>query len=89
MPVDKPPEPLVANIDPERVGQVLFNLVGNALKFTPQHGRIRVQVAHEPGRLICRIQDSDDGIHADDLPRLIRYLGNTALSRGNKTVRCF
>jgi PAS domain S-box-containing protein len=70
--VEAPPEPLVANIDPERVGQVLVNLLGNALKFTPQHGRIRVQVAHEPGRLVCRIQDSGDGIRADDLPRLFQ-----------------
>ena len=60
--------------DPSRLRQVLFNLVGNALKFT-EVGGVRVEVAHRPldeGRigLTISVQDSGIGIAAQALPRL-------------------
>ncbi|MDB5097803.1 MAG: multi-sensor hybrid histidine kinase [Cyanobacteria bacterium RYN_339] len=76
--VTAPEGKLVADIDPSRIGQVLVNLLSNALKFTPSHGRIRVAVERESGQLICRIQDSGDGIRPDDLPKLFLRFGQLA-----------
>ena len=60
--------------DASRLRQVLFNLVGNALKFT-EAGSVRVVVSHRPlddGRigLTIAVQDTGIGISAEVLPRL-------------------
>ncbi len=48
--------------DPERIEQVLINLVGNALKFTPAEGSIRVAVNRRPEQQGMEISVSDTGI---------------------------
>ncbi|MET0605707.1 MAG: HAMP domain-containing sensor histidine kinase [Beijerinckiaceae bacterium] len=50
--------------------QVLINLVNNAIKFTPQGGRVTVRAARVGGALDLVVEDSGVGIAADDLPRL-------------------
>ena len=70
-----PPDlPHALSGDPSRLRQILFNLVGNALKFT-EAGGVRVEVSHRPlddGRigLTISVQDSGIGIAAEALPRL-------------------
>jgi PAS domain S-box-containing protein len=54
-------------LDWPRVRQVLLNLVGNALKFTPHRGQIQLIVENRPGdRLWFAVRDSGIGIAADD-----------------------
>jgi PAS domain S-box-containing protein len=56
--------------DPERVTQLLSNLVGNALKFTPAGGRVEVRVQpYDEGTLVSVI-DTGDGIPAEQLPHV-------------------
>ena len=62
---------LVVRHDPPRIGQVVSNLVGNALKFTPRGGSVTVKL--EPRRLGgARIQviDTGVGIDATELPHI-------------------
>ncbi len=56
------PEHLPAELDQERVLQVLSNLLGNALKFTPPGGRIEVRVAPRAGELCFAVQDTGPGV---------------------------
>jgi len=56
--------------DDVRVQQVLGNLIGNALKFTPAHGRITLDAHAEKERAVIRVSDTGPGIPAEQLPRL-------------------
>lgn len=61
---------LVVHADRTRIAQVLGNLVGNALKFTPPGGDIMVEVAREAdGARFC-VRDNGPGIQDDDLPHI-------------------
>lgn len=69
--LDPPSEALSVDVDPHRIGQVLDNLVGNALKFTPEGGA--VTVAAEPegdGRVRFRVADTGPGIPAEHRDRI-------------------
>jgi two-component system OmpR family sensor kinase/two-component system sensor histidine kinase BaeS len=62
--------PMVA--DPQRLGQVLTNLISNAIKFTPPGGQIQVAARQERDHVLCEVVDTGDGIRPDDLPRLFQ-----------------
>ena len=53
--------------DPERLAQVLGNLLGNAVKFTPSEGFVRVQEESGAGDVIVRVTDSGPGLDAPSL----------------------
>ena len=56
--------------DPERLRQILFNLVGNAIKFT-ERGGVQVQIARvDSERWMLQVTDTGRGIAPDDQPRL-------------------
>ena len=55
-----PPTPVVVSADPRRIGQVLDNLLGNAVKYSPEGGMITLQL--EPGPEDCKISIHDEGI---------------------------
>ena len=58
-------------IDPKLMYRALANLIGNAIKYSPQEGYVRFSVAHQGDRLITfRISDNGIGIPEDDQKRL-------------------
>jgi two-component system sensor histidine kinase BaeS len=61
---------VVADVDPNRIRQVIANLLSNALKFTPSGGAVRVTLQPEDGRALIRVSDSGPGIASEDLPRV-------------------
>ena len=69
-----PTERWKAYCDGERISQVLSNLVGNAIKFTPANGIVEVSVAREPRRFVIAVADTGPGIPPEHLPHLFdRY----------------
>ncbi len=58
---------LVVMGDPVRVDQILNNLLTNALKYTPAHGRIDISVAAEGAEAVLRVADTGVGIGAEVL----------------------
>lgn len=56
--------------DPARVLQVFSNLVGNAVKFTPEGGVITLSAARADDVIQCAIADTGSGIPPEDLPRI-------------------
>jgi signal transduction histidine kinase len=54
--------------DPDRLQQIVWNLLTNAAKFTPQHGEIAVQVERADGRVRIRVRDNGAGIEPEALP---------------------
>jgi CheY-like chemotaxis protein len=61
---------LVVVGDPVRLEQILNNLLTNALKYTPAHGRIDVSLAAERGEAVLRVADTGVGISAEVLPTI-------------------
>jgi signal transduction histidine kinase len=75
-----PETPLVTRHDPQRLGQVLINLIGNALKFTPRGGAVQVTlVPHRRGARI-QVTDTGVGIGANELAHVFErfYRGSRA-----------
>jgi PAS domain S-box-containing protein len=59
-------------IDPGRIKQVLYNLISNAIKFTPRGGMVRLTARLDDNHLVVLVSDTGVGIARDDLPRLFR-----------------
>lgn len=67
VPADLPQVPM----DQAKVGQVLTNLIGNAIKFTPEQGRITVEAKRvTDGAIEVGVSDTGVGIAKEDLPKL-------------------
>jgi PAS domain S-box-containing protein len=68
---DVPQELSAAVLDPARFKQVLYNYLSNALKFTPEDGRVKVRIRPEgAGEFRLEVEDNGIGIAASEIPKL-------------------
>jgi signal transduction histidine kinase len=56
--------------DPARIAQLLDNLISNAIKFTPENGRVTVRTASHGGFALFEVADTGEGIAAADQEHL-------------------
>ncbi len=64
------PDLALFNADPERLYQILINLIDNAIKFTPSGGEVILRVSRNNNQVIFEIEDTGIGIHKDQIPLL-------------------
>src|SRR5690606_6085420 len=57
-----PDSPIQVLADPERLQQIVSNLLSNSVKFTPSGGKIEVQVQQEGSHVLIRVTDTGQGI---------------------------
>jgi len=74
--------PLIS-IDPGRMTQVLGNIVDNAIRFTPQGGRIILSAGRKDDQVELAVQDNGRGVSADELGRIFDRLYRADASRQN------
>lgn len=78
--------PTVIRGDVDRLGQVLWNLLTNAIKFTPTGGRVDVTLATEQNYAQIRISDTGTGIETERLPHVFDrfYQGDSSSSKASQ-----
>ena len=80
---DPPPQPLKVDGDPDRLKQVIGNLLSNAAKFSPDGERIYVSLAQVAGSVQIRVRDEGVGMDAQLLPHVFDLFvqGDQSLDR--------
>jgi PAS domain S-box-containing protein len=68
--VDTPEEVIFVDADPLRLEQVFWNLLNNAVKFTPAGGSITIRLSSETGRVSVVVEDNGPGIEPEFLPHV-------------------
>jgi signal transduction histidine kinase len=72
-----------ADVDPERIRQVLNNLLSNALRYTPRGGTVRVRCRVDgSGQIVLSIEDTGRGIPPEQLPHVFDRFYKSKDSRG-------
>ena len=74
---------LRVDVDVQRFGQIIANLLGNALRHTPEGGTVLVVAFRDRAEVVFRVTDNGDGIPAEQLPHVFErfYRGDTARDR--------
>lgn len=79
------PEKLRINGDKDKLAEVLQNIIGNALKFTPEKGNISISFTREHDRIAINVSDTGRGISKEDQSKLFKKFGRLQESKGNRT----
>jgi signal transduction histidine kinase len=75
------PVDLRARADPDRLAQVLANLLSNAVRYTPPEGTITVRAERRPDDILVSVSNTGDGIPAGDLDRVFERFYRVEKSR--------
>ncbi|KAB8138027.1 HAMP domain-containing histidine kinase [Gracilibacillus oryzae] len=78
------PSNIQANIDPDRMQQVLLNILDNARKHTPEGKQISLEVSRNNSGVTITISDEGEGIPEEDLPYLFERLYRVEKSRSRE-----
>ena len=72
-------------MDPDRMAQVFGNLITNALRYTPEGGKITLSARQEASMLAFCVQDNGQGISAEALPHIFDrfYRADPARAQGD------
>jgi len=77
--VEEPLPPVVA--DPHRLGQLLENLISNAVKFSPEGAKVLLRIASEPGWITWSVKDEGPGIAKAEQARIFERFYRSPATR--------
>lgn len=72
-------------LDPDRITQVLINLLGNALQYTPAGGTVQVQVIQSANEIVTQVIDTGIGLAEEDLTRVFERFYRVDKSRARSS----
>ena len=72
--------------DAGRLQQVLTNLISNAIKFTPDGGKVSIDIKKTPEAVIVSVKDTGQGISADALPNIFRQFSQGEIGRAKSNT---
>jgi signal transduction histidine kinase/ActR/RegA family two-component response regulator len=75
--VSTPDEPILAELDPTRLEQMIGNVLGNAIKFTPPNGLIQLSIVREGPHAVIRVRDTGVGIPPSMLGQVFELFAQT------------
>ncbi len=78
----EPPTSITLNVDPERIRQVVSNLISNAVRYSPRGSAVQVTLSVDGSGARISLADSGPGIAAADLPHVFDRYYKSADSRG-------
>ncbi|WP_018926330.1 CheR family methyltransferase [Pseudomonas umsongensis] len=78
-----PSEPLMVRADPTRLEQIIWNLVNNALKFTPPDGRVQLIASLAENMARLDVKDNGTGIAAENLEHVFDLFGQAETQHAN------
>lgn len=82
---DLPAQPTGAVLDPDRISQVLSNLLSNAHRYTPEGGRITLSLKQQGSELWVSVADTGPGIKPEELPYVFERFWWADKSRARAT----
>src|SRR5438874_7923522 len=85
--VDVPPEVPPIRADRQRLQEALYNLLDNAVKYSPEHGEIRLMARQRDEEIVLSVSDSGIGISREDLPRIFERFYRVDKARSPESIR--
>ena len=85
--VDVPPEVPPIRADRQRLQEALYNLLDNAVKYSPEHGEIRLMARQRDEEIVLSVSDSGIGISREDLPRIFERFYRVDKARSTESIR--
>lgn len=79
--IDFAAEKVALEADPARLQQIFWNLIKNAVKFTPEGGRLQIRTQNLDGQLQVEVSDTGMGIDAETLPKIFNAFEQGERSR--------
>ncbi len=82
-------EPVSVCVDPDQIKQVLLNVIGNAVKYTPSGGQVSVSLSREAQWVTVHVRDTGPGIPPEDVPHIFERFYRAEKSRTRSDARGF